>query len=277
MMTVSPSILIPSKSAHLPSAMLSHRGRVRENNEDRLMLRSFRNQAGAQPVLLAVLADGVGGHHGGEVAAELGVQAITEVIASCSTLDDPPALIHSAIQAANRSIQAHTAAEPDVFGMGATCVCVLLIGERLYLGNLGDSRAYLFSQNGLTQLTHDHTMLEETSWSDLPGMRGSRRGNPFAHVLSRYLGSPDPPDVDLRVRLHAGESDQDMLKNQGMRLQSGEKVLLCSDGLSDMLSDKHILSILQGYRTQKALQKLVLCALENGGHDNVSAILIEIP
>lgn len=277
MMTASPSTLIPSKSAHLPSAMLSHRGRVRENNEDRLMLSSFRTQTGAQPVLLAVLADGVGGHRGGEVAAELGVQVVTEAISTCTSLDDPPALIHSAIQAANRAIQAHATAEPDVFGMGATCVCVLLIGERLYLGNLGDSRAYLFSQNGLTRLTHDHTMLEENSWPDLPGMRGSRRGNPFAHVLSRYLGSPEPPDVDLRVRLHAGKSDQDMMDNQGMRLKSGEKVLLCSDGLSDMLSDGHILSILQGYHTHKALQRLVLCALENGGHDNISTILIEIP
>ncbi len=268
--------LTPTSQPHVTVATLSHKGLVRENNEDRLMVSSFSSLARNQPVLLAALADGVGGHQGGEVAAQLGIETLSSAVATCHSLDDPPGLIRDALLAANQVILARAAIEKAISGMGATCVCALLIGERLYVGNLGDSRAYLADEWSLTRLTHDHTWLEENGDLHLPGMRSLGRRHPFAHVLSRYLGSIQPPEVDLRLRLDEEENDADLPVNQGVRLQPGQQVLLCSDGLSDMLPDKDIFAILREHPPRKVVQKLVLCALEQGGHDNISVILLKV-
>jgi protein phosphatase len=270
-------LLIPVSQPHVEVAMLSHRGLVRANNEDRFQVSHFIRADTHQPVLLAVLADGVGGHLGGEIAAQTGVEALTEAVSSCRSLDDPAAVIRDAILAANQAVLARAAADKKVSGMGATCACALLVGDRLYIGNLGDSRAYLADGGNFSQLTHDHTWLEENGDLDLPGLRGLGRRHPFAHVLTRYLGSSEPPDVDLRLRLMEDDGGAENRSNQGIHLQPGQQVLLCSDGLSDMLSDEDIHAILLEHAPRKAVQKLVLCALEKGGHDNVSVILLRMP
>jgi protein phosphatase len=161
--------------------------------------------------------------------------------------------------------------------MGATCVCALLVDDHLYIGNLGDSRIYLADDANIVQLTHDHTWLEENGDLKLPGMRGLGRRHPFAHVLTRYLGSSEPPEVDLRLRWREDGRRAETLTNQSIRLRPGQQVLLCSDGLSDMLPDNAIHTILREHAQRKAVQKLVLCALERGGHDNVSVILLRMP
>jgi protein phosphatase len=269
--------LTPTSQLHVKVAMLSHRGLVRANNEDRLRVSSFIRADDNQPVLLAALADGVGGHHGGEIAAQAGVEALSAAVAACRSLDDPSALIRDAILAANQAVLARAAADQAVSGMGATCVCALLVDDHLYIGNLGDSRIYLADDANIVQLTHDHTWLEENGDLDLPGMRGLGRRHPFAHVLTRYLGSSEPPEVDLRLRWREDGRRAETLTNQGIRLRPGQQVLLCSDGLSDMLPDDAIHTILREHALRKAVQRLVLCALERGGHDNVSVILLRMP
>lgn len=269
--------LIPYDTPVPQASMLSHRGRVRSHNEDRLRLTHFVTRGDNRVVLLAVLADGVGGHRGGEIAAEICVQTIADHISACSSLEDPPQLLRSAFISANRSVLTQSASNAALQGMATTCVCALIIENQLFLANLGDSRAYLYRPNNLIQLTHDHTLLEDTPWLNLSGVHASSHNNPFSHVLSRYLGSSQPPEVDLRMRLPTGEGSPDLHNNQGYRLQSGEKILLCSDGLSNMLSDDDIHSILSTYQGRKAVQRLVLCALQNGGFDNISVILIESP
>lgn len=269
--------LTPNSQPHVEVAMLSHRGLVRANNEDRLLVSHFIRADDKQPVLLAALADGVGGHLGGEIAAQAGVEALSAAVASCQSLNDPAALIRDAIIAANQAVLDQVAADQTVSGMGATCVCALLVGDRLHIGNLGDSRAYLADDANFAQLTHDHTWLEENGDLGPPGMRGLGRRHPFAHVLTRYLGSSEPPEVDLRLRWREDGSGPETLTNQGIRLQTSQQVLLCSDGLSDMLPDETIHTILRQNAPRKAVQKLILCALERGGHDNVSLILLRVP
>lgn len=268
--------LIPVQDLDAVTFTLSHRGRVRENNEDRLLMTRYSTPDEKQ-VILAVLADGVGGHRGGEIAAEMCVHIITECMAASPSLDDPPEQLRSAILQANQAVQLRASTDAALEGMGTTCVSALLINNRLFLAHLGDSRAYLFRPAGLIQLTHDHTLLEEMGWLNLPGKNRSKRTNPFAHVLSRYVGSSEPPEVDLRLRLPVGESAQEEHGSQGLPLQSGEKLLLCSDGLTNMLSDDHIHTILADFSPRKAVQRLVWCALQNGGFDNISVILIEVP
>jgi len=272
-----PTLLTSSKHPHVEVAMLSHRGLVRATNEDRLMVRSYSHADQEPPVLLAVLADGVGGHQGGEIAAQVGVEALHAAVSACQSLDDPAGLLCDAFLAANQAVLERASSDPSLIGMGATCVCALLVGEQLYLGNLGDSRAYLADDESFIQLTHDHTWLEENGDLDMLGLGGLGRWHPFAHVLSRYLGDSQPPQVDLRLRLADSDSSTDPLSNPGMRLQPGQQVLLCSDGLSDMLPDRDIHAILRDYPLRKAVQKLVLRALEQGGYDNVSVILMRLP
>jgi len=270
-------LLIPSDTPVPQASTLSHRGRIRNNNEDRLRLTHFSTRGDNRVVLLAVLADGVGGHRGGEIAAEVCVQTITDHISACRSLDDPPQLLRSAFLSANHSVLAQAASDSALQGMATTCVCALMVENQLFLANLGDSRAYLCRPNNLIQLTHDHTLIEDTPWLNLSGINAARHNNPFAHVLSRYLGGSQPPEVDLRVRLPVGEGAPDLHNNQGYRLQSGEKILLCSDGLTNMLGDDDIHGILTDFSLRKAVQRLVLCALQNGGFDNVSVVLIESP
>ena len=256
----------------------SNKGLVRANNEDRLALREFITGGNEPlPVLLAVLSDGVGGHRAGEVAAQIGVDTVMQAVAACESLEDPAGLLEAAIQDANRAVLTHSEENQEAKGMGATCVCVLLIGDCLFAANLGDSRAYLLQRDGMQQITHDHTWLEDNIEAGFPEMQNLRRNNPLAHVLNRYLGSPRSMEVDLRLRLKANESAVEMRENQGARLCSGDRILLCSDGLTDMLDNNRIRKLASIEPLADAVQSLVDSALAAGGHDNVSLILIQIP
>ena len=123
----------------------------------------------------------------------------------------------------------------------------------------------------------DHTWLADNPDVDFQEMRDLGRNNPLAHVLSRYLGSPRPIVVDLRLRFGEDKSNDEMRANQGLRLKRGDRVLLCSDGLTDMLDDDRIEELVSGETLADTARGLVESALAAGGHDNVSLILIQIP
>ena len=265
-------------SSQMPFALLSHRGRVRQNNEDRLAVRSFiTGEKPARPVFLAVLSDGVGGHRAGEIAAQTGVDAILDFFGKISSLDDPVTALHNVVVAANLAVLEASAGSLELEEMGATCSCALIIDKTLYLATLGDSRAYLLRGRTILQLSYDHTWLEETAGIDLPGIKGITRDHPLAHVLSRYLGSAHPAQADTRIRPEKILFQKDAPMTEGLGLRTEDRILLCSDGLTDMLTDEEIRTAVKGKSLKKDVQQLVLCALEKGGHDNVSVILIEIP
>jgi protein phosphatase len=260
----------------LDYTLLSHKGWVRENNEDSLKASVFFSGRNNARVFAAVLCDGVGGHQSGEVAAQIGVDTVIQYISEEYQLhDDPVSLLKDAIISANTAILNAYADNPEQEGMAATCMAILLIDQHLYLASLGDSRAYLMRNGQLFQLNHDHTWLEDSLGAAIGPRKGITRSHPLAHVLSRYLGSTQLPEIDLRIRPIEGKS-VDETHNQGMTLMNGDRLLICSDGLTDMLDDHEIVENMNCEFSRKNAQKLVLSALEKGGHDNVSVIIVHV-
>lgn len=265
----------PDSNSGFDFALLSHKGWVRANNEDRLKTREFFFGQNNTRVFTAVLCDGVGGHQSGEVAAHIGVETVIQQISESRLFNDPVTLLKDAIISANSAILKAYADKPEQEGMASTCVAILLIDNHLYLATLGDSRVYLLREGKLHQLNHDHTWLEDSLGAEIGPRKGITRSHPLAHVLSRYLGSAQLPEIDLRIRSIEGKVIDDT-QNQGMILINGDRLLICSDGLTDMLDDHEILENMNCESSQKNAQRLVLSTLKKGGHDNVSVIVIHV-
>lgn len=270
--------LVPTDNPHLDVSTFSHKGLVRENNEDSLSVQSFRTtQPEFHQLLLAVLADGVGGHQAGEIASRIGVQTIVSFISSCDTLTQPEKMLEQAIIAANDQIVQQSQLNEAYKGMGSTCVSALILDHKLYMANLGDSRLYRIHNHEIQQLTFDHTWLEEISGMKIPGAEKITRSHPLAHVLNRYLGSSDPIQVDLRIRSTKSETDAEMQNHQGLELAAGDIILLTSDGVSDLLTNQEIHDAVTKRIWEKSARRLVYCALKKGGYDNATVIFIRVP
>lgn len=248
---------------------LSHRGLARENNEDRVQTAQLADVEG-KTALLAVLADGVGGHSAGEVASRIAVETIIREVSRTHPAANPHQQLEQAIQAANQAILDDAARHTEHDRMGTTCVCVLILGRTLYAAHLGDSRLYLLRKRKLQRLTRDHTMLEELITLAGTDSEGNPRAHPMAHVLTRYLGSPHAVDVDHQIFDGGDAADT-------LRLRANDILLVCSDGVSDLVSEGEIEQILSTCSGRKRAQSLVYRALENGGHDNASVIVLQIP
>lgn len=263
---------------HISLVLQSHQGKVRLNNEDRLAFQSYiTNEQNPRHVLLAVLSDGVGGNRAGEVAAQIGVDTIIDIFEKIKALDDPADTLKEVIISANIEILKASAVKPEYSGMGATCICALIIERKLYLGSLGDSRAYLLRGRTIRQLNFDHTWLEEAGGEYIHGTKSIGRDHPLAHVLSRYLGSSHPALVDTRLRPEVRPFQVNLSPVASLALMKDDQIILCSDGLTDMLTDREINKAVHGKDLQDDIQRLILLALEKGGHDNVSVILMRVP
>lgn len=263
--------------SHIPVAAQTHPGMTGKNNEDRYAVSAFQigPPRSPTPVLLAVLSDGIGGHRGGEVAAEMTVDLISQSIAAGDARYPQPMLEH-AVQDASQKIYAQAQKDIRLQGMGATVVIAWIIGERLYVANVGDSRVYLMRGGGISQLSSDHTWVQEALAGGLITPE-EVFNHPNAHIIRRFLGSPTPPEVDLRLRLHPDEDDAQALKNQGMALESQDILLLCSDGLTDLVNDAEILAAFEAAPLQEAVQSLVDLACQRGGHDNITLVALQMP
>jgi protein phosphatase len=221
-------------------------GRVREHNEDSLLVSSP----------LFVIADGMGGHAAGEVASELAIRVFED---AAITGANPEALRNAAIES-NRVIIQGAREGLGRMGMGTTLTAAVIEGERLLIAQVGDSRAYLLRDEQLRQLTRDHSLVEELI-SAGQITRAEARTHPNRSVITRALGSdPDVlPDIyETRVR-------------------SGDRLILCSDGLSSMLEPAALQKILnENPDPQRAADALVDGANDAGGHDNITVIVINI-
>ncbi len=163
--------------------------------------------------------------------------------------------------------------------MGATCACALVIEDHLYIAYVGDSRIYLLRGGTIQQLTIDHTWIQEALDAGVISPEQAN-GHPNAHVIRRYLGSPTQVDVDTRIRLAPGESDEQMFARQGMALEPGDILVLCSDGLTDLVEPKEILAELTGPGAAdhpKELKILTDMANQRGGHDNITIVTLQMP
>ncbi len=274
--------MIPVENTHLPVAALTHPGMKGKNNEDRFGVSAFRTPTQPPvPVLLAVLSDGIGGNRAGEVASELAVNLIIQHAAE-SDGKNPPQIMEEAIHHASEQIRLQAQKRPEQHGMGATCACVWIAGDRLYTATVGDSRIYLMRGETIYQLSIDHTWIQEALERGLI-QPDQVNGHPNAHVIRRYLGSPALPEVDFRLRLleNGGptpeETPSQASQNQGMRILPHDRLLLCSDGLTDLVSPEEIRDKFHELSMDEAGQKLIDLANERGGHDNITLVAVEIP
>ncbi len=264
-----------TQRAHLNWAALSHAGRSGKNNEDRYAVSSFTTDDG-HPAVFAVVADGIGGHRAGEVAAELAVNYISQKVAE-SNGKKPLEMIELAIDSASQAIAARSASKDDQQGMGATCVCAWIVEDKLYTGYVGDLRIYLIRDEKIQRLTVDHSWIQEAIEKGIITPEEARN-HPNVHVIRRHLGSVELPGTDFRLYLKPEEFAEEAKKNQGTRLHPADVLLLCTDGLTDMIWDDEILHIINTRSSLKSMaEDLIDKANERGGHDNITVILLGMP
>ena len=228
-------------------ATATHQGMVRTNNEDTVFPDSSGESTG--PTVL-IVADGMGGHVAGEVASRLAVNA------AASTEVEPV----DRVAAGNRAIREEVAREPSLEGMGTTMTLVSLQPDgTARFGHIGDSRAYLYRDNELTQITEDHTVAGElASLGQIT--QEEVDSHPQRHMLTRTLGLTRFVDVD--------EFD--------LALEAGDRLLLCSDGLTEMVDDERIAKIVSDGAPDDVTWALVEAANTAGGVDNISVVVIDV-
>lgn len=230
-------------------------GLRRDNNQDSFLI--------DEALGLFLVADGMGGHRGGEVASKLAVETVRDVVRQA--LQESGARRPNAREVLAKAYETACAAiydkslekEADLHGMGTTLVAALMIGDTLFIGNVGDSRAYLFTQSQLWQITEDHSLVNEQLRAGL--LKESDVGKFAAkNVITRSVGFEREVQVDIVER----------------QMQEGDIVLICSDGLSGMVEDKRIVEICKENPPKDVVSKCIDEAKQNGGDDNVTTLVI---
>ncbi len=230
----------------LAAAVATDTGRVRDNNEDYFVIDDVR--------ALFAVADGMGGHRGGEVASHTAIESLRASIASGTPLPD-------AIVRANTDVIARAAGDDELAGMGTTLTAVVVTGpNQLLVGHVGDSRAYLLHESAMQRVTEDHSLVEEL-------MREGRltpeqaEAHPQRAIITRALGVDDEVDVDQYT----------------LTVEAGDRVVICSDGLNTMVRDRDIERIASAESDpQRAADALVAAANEAGGEDNITIVVIDV-
>lgn len=237
-----------SVSLRVRAAAATDVGNIRDNNQDDLLV-----VEGA----LFVVADGMGGHVAGEVASREAVEAMRDAYDGPGSTED----LRQAVRRANQAVWRRGTDEPSYRGMGTTVTAVAVVeGDRLAVANVGDSRTYLLRDKELVQLTRDHSFVQEAVRSGqlTPAQAES---HPRRSQLTRALGVGDDVDVDVEV----------------VDPHTGDRLLLCSDGLWDEVGDELIAMVLGGRRDpEDAASELVRWAKEAGGRDNITVIVLEV-
>lgn len=238
------------------AAMCTDPGRVHPHNEDACLVETGLG--------LFAVADGVGGQPAGEVAARLAVARLPGLVRRALAQASPSAegaAVARALVDLNGVVLAEAAADPNLAGMGTTVVLALVAGHSVHLAHLGDSRAYLLRQGGLRRLTEDHSLATALVRGGVLDADQAGR-HPFARHLTQAVGLADVPEPAVRR----------------LDLVAGDRLLLCSDGVSTMLADDRIAAILGRHaRPKAACRALVDAANDAGGRDNISAVVVDVP
>jgi protein phosphatase len=241
--------------------------------------------AGGLKVALGIVADGIGGENAGERAAEITVSSVFEFCQK-STERNIPKLLQDALEEANRRVFVDARSSRRKLNMGSTAAVAAIAGGRLYVANVGDSRIYLVREQRAARLTIDHTWEEEVVRSGRLSTAEAAR-HPRREEIVRSIGFDQAIQVDLGIWLHGGsESASDAANAQGLALQAGDRVLICSDGLTKTRHDNAeahyveegaIPSIVAGRAPEQAAEALVRRALAAKVDDNVSVVVLEMP
>ena len=229
-------------------------GSTREMNQDYLY--SSEEAVGKLPNLFLV-ADGMGGHKAGEFASRYVVETTVRSIEG-SKEEEPIAILSEGIETANRKLKEYADAHQQMKGMGTTVVAAVIRGRSLLAANVGDSRLYVVGDE-ITQVTQDHSLVQELVRLGQMDQE-SAKTHPDKNIITRAVGVSDEVKIDIFER----------------QLNPGEYIVLCSDGLTNMVDDAVILQILHGKcsLSDKA-EQLIELANKNGGKDNITVIIIE--
>lgn len=229
---------------------LSEVGRVRKENEDSCLVSIERG--------LFVVADGMGGHAGGQLASGTAIQVLDKEILAPTASDHCDEILFDNLLKANNIILSK-AQDEEYYGMGTTVTAAMFNSGALYIAHIGDSRAYLFRERSLKLLTQDHSLVNELLQKGELTLEEAQN-HPRRNILTRALGTIEFPQIDLF----------------DLPVQSGDLLLLCTDGLYNQVHDEEIANILSNKAPlEERVNKMVNLALERGGNDNITAVLVQ--
>lgn len=229
-------------------------GNTREMNQDYLY--SSEESVGKLPNLFLV-ADGMGGHKAGEFASRYVVEHIVRFIKG-SKEEEAVGILSESIETANRKLKEYADAHQQMRGMGTTIVAAVIQGRTLLVANVGDSRLYIVGDE-ITQVTQDHSLVQEMVRLGQMDPQ-SAKNHPDKNIITRAVGVSEKVKIDIFER----------------QLRAGEYIILCSDGLTNMVEDSVILQILHGAGSlSDKAERLIELANKNGGKDNITVIIIE--
>lgn len=233
-------------------------GQKRKTNQDSILISSETG--------LFMVADGMGGHNGGDIASQTAVATLKELKYDEVEYPDPADFLSHAIKECNAKIFQKAKETPELKGMGTTVVCAFFAKDRLYIANVGDSRAYLFSENQIFQLTRDHSLVQERVRHGIYNRIAARK-DPMKNILVRSVGFEESLEIDIFE----------------YKVSPSDTFLLCSDGLYNKMPDDILISSFQEYNakhqdTQECLNIMVEDFIkksnELGGEDNISVIML---
>ena len=248
-------LVMPTKARRSGTKVMfsghSESGRVRSINQDSFYVGEVDSG------YLAVVADGMGGHKTGEVASRKAVDIIKEELEQTS--NHPPAALAKAVQAANLDIFDFSSLHPEHQGMGTTLTTVFIDDQVGLVGHVGDSRAYLIRDNHIRQLTSDHSWVAEQVRQGVITQDEARRHR-LRNVITNALGSTQEVKLDILY----------------FDVKQGDKLLLCSDGISMLLNEDQMKSVIHNFAPEEASQQLMNEANRRGSPDNITAVVLEI-
>lgn len=230
-------------------------GRKRKLNQD--FVYASDEPVGNLPNIY-IVADGMGGHQAGDYASKCTVETMVREIRGCFE-KSPIRILSKAIRIANDQVRRKARQDESLLGMGTTVVAATCLGKFLQVANIGDSRLYIINEE-VRQITRDHSLVEEMV--RMGGLdRDAARNHPDKNIITRAIGARDTIEIDF---FHE-------------ELKSGDIVLMCSDGLTNMLEDEEIGRILKGQGTiEERAERLIDAANQNGGRDNIAVIVIDM-
>lgn len=245
----------------IEAASLTDVGLQRENNEDSFLYWEPDSQPDFERKgRLAVVADGMGGYEGGQEASRLAVETVRHIYDRDFNGDAQHTLL-TAFQAAHDSIQRYAVEHPEFHGMGTTCTAISIIDHQLRFAHVGDSRLYLVRPDSITRLSRDHSYVGRLVESGIVRSEDAE-SHPQRHILTAALGSgrevtPDAP-------------------NEPVPLLGGDTLILCTDGLWSVVTEQELAQLSRTSSPADACQKLVRLALQRGGPDNVTVIVMRV-
>ncbi len=239
----------------------THTGRVRETNQDHFAFQPSERAKGQRLGTLMALADGMGGRAGGAIASRMAIDVLFDTYYNAGGRSIPEALLEGFVRA-NAAVIDRSANEPNLGGMGCTLTAAVIKDMQLYHAHVGDSRGYLIHGNGIRQFTKDHRYVAGLVKAGAISPEEAKN-HPESHLLTRAIGLK--PEIQVNRSRHP------------LRLDAGDHVVLCCDGLWEAIDDEGLLqTVRRGHDPETVCERLIQAANQSGGEDNITVLVARI-